>query len=126
MPAHYVGHPYFDELARQQLDPEFISGERSRGGEVIGILPGSRTQWMVRNLSTLVRSAAIIHRRRPSTRFLVACFRSAHQQMVNDYLRRHAPLPIETHVGRTPEIIELSHACTAVSGSVAFGGTGSV
>src|SRR5262249_40010698 len=29
-------------------------------------------------------------------------------------------LPIETHVGRTPEIIESSKACIAVSGSVAL------
>jgi lipid-A-disaccharide synthase len=27
-------------------------------------------------------------------------------------------LPIEVHVGRTPEIIHLAHACLAVSGSV--------
>jgi len=120
VPAHYVGHPYFDELPRQRLDPEFVDEQRTRGGEIIGILPGSRTQEIIRNLSTLLRSAAIVHRQRPQTRFLVACFRSAHQQMVDDYLRRHAPLPIETHVGRTPEIIELSRACTAVSGSVSL------
>jgi lipid-A-disaccharide synthase len=120
VPAHYVGHPYFDELPRQRLDPDFADEQRTRGGEIVGILPGSRTQEIVRNLSTLMRSAAIIHRRRPEARFLVACFRSHHQQMVNEYLGRHPPLPIETHVGRTPEIIELSRACTAVSGSVSL------
>jgi lipid-A-disaccharide synthase len=118
--AHYVGHPYFDELPRQRLDPDFVGEQRSRGSEIVGILPGSRTQEIIRNLSTLVRSAAIIHRRRPQTRFLVACFRSAHQEMVDAYLRKHTPLPIETHIGRTPEIIELSRACTAVSGSVSL------
>jgi lipid-A-disaccharide synthase len=118
--AHYVGHPYFDELPRQRLDPDFVDEQRARGGEIVGILPGSRTQEIIRNLSTLVRSAAIIHSRRPQTRFLVACFRSAHQEMVDTYLSRHAPLPVETHVSRTPEIIELSRACTAVSGSVSL------
>jgi lipid-A-disaccharide synthase len=118
--AHYVGHPYFDELPGQRLDPDFIDDERARGGEIVGILPGSRTQEIIRNLSTLVRSAAIIHQRRPQTRFLVACFRAAHQEMIDTYLRKHAPLPIETRVGRTPEIIELARACTAVSGSVSL------
>jgi lipid-A-disaccharide synthase len=118
--ARYVGHPFFDELPRQQLDAEFLQAQRAGAAPIIGLLPGSRTQELHRNLSTLIRSATAIHRARPDTRFLVACFRAAHQRMVDDYLRRHAPFPIETHVGRTPEIIELSRACVAVSGSVSL------
>lgn len=118
--ARYVGHPFFDELPRQQLDADFLQRQRIGTGPIVGLLPGSRTQELHRNLSTLMRAAAAIHRARPDTRFLVACFRAAHQEMVDEYLRRHAPLPIETHVGRTPEIIELSRACVAVSGSVSL------
>jgi lipid-A-disaccharide synthase len=118
--AHFVGHPYFDELSEQRPDAAFLAKERERGGEIVGLLPGSRTQELDRNLSTLVRSAAVIHGRRPESRFLVACFRPSHENMVRTYLGRHAPLPIETHVGRTPEIIELSRACLAVSGSVSL------
>jgi lipid-A-disaccharide synthase len=117
--ARYVGHPFFDELPRQRLDAAFL-GEKRAGGPVVGILPGSRTQEVERNLSTLVRSAAAVSRARPDVRFLVACFRPAHQRMIDDYLRRHDPLPIETCVGRTPEIIAASHACVAVSGSVSL------
>jgi lipid-A-disaccharide synthase len=118
--ARYVGHPFFDELPRQHLDAEFLARHRADAAPIIGLLPGSRTQEIERNLSTLVRSAAAIHRARPDTRFLVACFRAAHQERVDDYLQRHAPLPIETCIGRTPEIIELSKACIAVSGSVSL------
>jgi lipid-A-disaccharide synthase len=67
-----------------------------------------------------MRAAAALHRARPDVRFLVASFRPHQQQMVDEYLRRHPGLPIDTHVGRTPEIIELSHACLAVSGSVSL------
>jgi lipid-A-disaccharide synthase len=67
-----------------------------------------------------VRSAALIHHRRPGSRFLVACFRPAHQEMVDAYCRKHPALAIQTHVGRTPEIIELARACIAVSGSVSL------
>jgi lipid-A-disaccharide synthase len=116
--AHYVGHPFFDELPRQRLDPGFLAQQRTDGQAIVGLLPGSRTQEVERNLSTLVRAAATIHRGRPHTRFLVACFREAHRELVDQYLRRHAALPITTCVGRTPEIIELSQACIAVSGSV--------
>src|SRR5581483_6733370 len=44
VPTHYVGHPYFDELARQQPDPAFLAAERWKGGRVVALLPGSRNQ----------------------------------------------------------------------------------
>jgi len=118
--AEYVGHPFFDELPSQRLDSSFIEMQKDGDATIVAILPGSRTQELERNLATQIRTARHIHQARPDTRFLVACFRSAHQQMVADYLRRHPDLPIETHVGRTPEIITLAHACVTVSGSVAL------
>lgn len=116
--AHYLGHPYFDELPQQKLDAEFMGEQRSQPGPIIGLLPGSRNQEVGHNLSSLVRAARLIHDSRPDARFLVACFREAHRQRVQEYLRNHGPLPAQVHVGRTPEIIELSQACMAVSGSV--------
>ncbi|MBI3409983.1 MAG: lipid-A-disaccharide synthase [Planctomycetes bacterium] len=116
--AHFVGHPFFDEVPQQRLDAAFLEAQRTRPGIVIGILPGSRTQEIQKNFSTQYRAARRIHKLRPDTRFLVACFRTEHQQTIDDYLRRHPGVPIETHAGRTPEIIELSKACMAVSGSV--------
>lgn len=118
--AQYVGHPFFDELPHQRLDDAFLRGQRLQGGPVIGLLPGSRTGEVEKNLPTLVRAAQAIHRKRPGVRFLVACYRPAHQKMVDDYLRRHPTPAVQTHVGRTPEIIELSHSIIAVSGSVSL------
>jgi lipid-A-disaccharide synthase len=120
VPARYVGHPFFDELPRQCLDQGFLSAQRERGQTIVGILPGSRTQEISHNLASQIRAARAIAQAQPSTRFLVACFRSAHQHLVDEYLRRHPGLTIETHVGHTPEIIELSKACLSVSGSVAL------
>ncbi len=118
VPAHYVGHPYFDELPRQRLDPAFLAQHQE--GTVVGLLPGSRTQEVEANLPTLVQAAARIHQARPDTRFLVACFKAAHQAMVDAYLGRHPGIPITTHVARTPEIITRSRVCLAVSGSVSL------
>jgi lipid-A-disaccharide synthase len=116
--AHYLGHPYFDELPRQQLDWEFVQDQRARAGRVVGLLPGSRTQEIKHNLSTLMRAAAFIHAELPNSRFLVACYRDAHYAAVARYLADH-PLPfVEPWLGRTPEIVHLSEACIAVSGSV--------
>jgi lipid-A-disaccharide synthase len=117
VPATYVGHPYFDELARQRLDPEFLAKQRADARPVVGLLPGSRTQEVERNLSTLLGAAAAIHAARPDVRFLVGCFKEVHRQRA-EVARRGQQLPLEVCVGRTPEIIHLAQACIAVSGSV--------
>lgn len=114
--AHYVGHPYFDELPRQQLDAAFLARQQAQGGTLLGLLPGSRTQEVEHNLPTLLRAAAHIHAARPETRFLVACFKPAHACYVE---ARVGGLPfVEVCTQRTPEIIHLAQACVAVSGSV--------
>jgi lipid-A-disaccharide synthase len=115
--AHYVGHPYFDELAQQGLDRKFVKDQRARPGTVVGLLPGSRNQEVDRNLDLLVDAAQYIHAARPDVRFLVASFNAVQQRMVSERLRS-CPLPLEVCVGHTPQIIQLSHSCIAVSGSV--------
>src|SRR5687768_13241398 len=85
--AQYVGHPYFDELAKQQLDAVFVAAQQARGPDCVALLPGSRDQELKRNLSTLVRAAVTIHQARPDTRFLVACFKEEQRRRVDAYLR---------------------------------------
>jgi lipid-A-disaccharide synthase len=118
--AHYIGHPYFDELPRQRLDATFLAAQRDRSEEIIALLPGSRAQEITRNLSTLVRAAMQVRASRHDVRFLVACFNASHRQKVEEYVRGRGLPYIETYVGRTPEIIHLAHSCIAVSGSVAL------
>jgi lipid-A-disaccharide synthase len=115
--AHYLGHPYFDELTQQQLNAAFVEAEQERPGTVIGLLPGSRNQELEQNLTTLLGAARIIHAARPETRFLVACYREEHRRHVEQLVRGLAA-PIEAHTGRTAEIIHLAKATVAVSGSV--------
>jgi lipid-A-disaccharide synthase len=113
--AHYVGHPYFDELPAQQLDAEFLS--RHSQNPVVALLPGSRNQEVNRNLPMLIESAQLIHKARPDARFLVANYKQSQQQHTDAHVQG-CGLPIETHVGRTSEIIHVARACIAVSGSV--------
>jgi lipid-A-disaccharide synthase len=118
--AEYVGHPFFDDLPGQKVDPGFLDGQRRQGGTVIGILPGSRTQEVQRNFPTQLRSAQIIHQAHPDTRFMVACFKESQQKMADEMLRAYPQLPMQTFVHRTPEIIEASKLCLSVSGSVSL------
>lgn len=115
--AHYVGHPYFDELAEQQLDVAFVEKHQQLPGPIVGLLPGSRNQEIEKNFSTLVDAAKRIHQARPDVRFFWACLRPSQRENVLDRLCGHA-LPAEVYDGRTAEIIHLSRVCLAVSGSV--------
>jgi lipid-A-disaccharide synthase len=117
--AQYIGHPYFDELRGQRLDGAFVARQRSRPGEIVALLPGSRNQELYHNFASLLRAAALIHDSRPDVRFLVACFRESHRRQVEERLQGLG-LPMEAHTGRTPEIIHLAHSCLSVSGSVSL------
>jgi lipid-A-disaccharide synthase len=115
--ARYLGHPYFDELPRQQLDAAFVADQGRRPGTVVGLLPGSRRQEVEQNLTTLLGAARHVHAARPDTRFLVACYKPEHKSHAEGRLRGLG-LPVEVHAGRTAEVIHLSKAVVAVSGSV--------
>jgi lipid-A-disaccharide synthase len=117
IPARYIGHPYFDELREQRLDPHFLAAQRARPEPIVALLPGSRNQELEFNLASLLRAAQTIHAQRPDVRFLAACLKPRHQQQVAE-AARPLHLPLEVHAGRTPEIIQLAHSCVAVSGSV--------
>jgi lipid-A-disaccharide synthase len=119
VPSTYVGHPYFDELAAQKLDDAFLDAERRRGGRIVGILPGSRNQEVTMNVREMLRAARIVHRKIPTTRFLVAAF-NEHQAEIARAAVARAGVHADVHVGRTPEIIELAECCIAVSGSVSL------
>ena len=85
----------------------------------MALLPGSRTQEVELNGPVLVNAAKRIHAARPEVRFLVAAFKPKHAGMVRQFVGG-SNLPIDIHVGKTPEIIELAKVCGAVSGSVSL------
>jgi lipid-A-disaccharide synthase len=117
--THYIGHPYFDDLAQQRLDESFLAAQQQRGGTIITLLPGSRNQEVLANAPLMLAVAERIHAAEPSCRFAVAAFNTPQASMIRQLLTG-AGLPIEVHVGRTPELIELAHCCLAVSGSVSL------
>jgi lipid-A-disaccharide synthase len=117
--SQLVGHPYFDELAAQRLDGDFLAGQRRKPGTVVGILPGSRKHELHYNVPSLLRAARIVHAKRPDVRFLVACLKPHQAELVRAQAK-DAGVPIEVHHGRTPEVIHLAHSCMAVSGSVSL------
>jgi lipid-A-disaccharide synthase len=117
--AIFVGHPYFDELAERPLDIGFVEAQRVRGGPVVAILPGSRTQEVMRNFPIMLRAAVKLVARRPDARFVVACLHDRHRAMVERlFAEAGVIVPIEFFSARTPELIRLADVAWAVSGSV--------
>ncbi|MDH3716686.1 MAG: lipid-A-disaccharide synthase [Planctomycetota bacterium] len=117
--ATFVGHPYFDEMRQTSLDWSFLDQQRQYGGRLITILPGSRTQEVVKNLPSFLSAARRVHDAVPDVRFAVASF-SPRQAAMARHLVDKSNLPVEVHQGRTPELIHLAHSCLACSGSVSL------
>lgn len=121
--AQFVGHPFFDEVAERRLDEDALRemADRGRNRRTVGVLPGSRRHELLHNFSLQIDIMRRLSHDLPETRFLVACYKQSHLQYCREQLNRHAPeLPVELHVGRTSEIIELAEVCLMVSGSVSL------
>jgi lipid-A-disaccharide synthase len=115
--AAYVGHPFFDEVAGRRVDDAFVrsmsglgeagdgvewssgrGGQRERRrGPLVALLPGSRRKEVVENFGMMLAAARRLHEKLPGVRFVVACFKEEHR-----------------------EIIRACDACLAVSGSVSL------
>ena len=72
--ATYVGHPYFDQLATQTYDEQFLAGLRTESPSLLTLLPGSRDQEVEQNLPILLNTAAVIKDSVPDVRIVIACF----------------------------------------------------
>lgn len=118
--ASYVGHPYFDELADRPLDADFLHDQTARGGPLVAILPGSRTQELKRNFPAMLRAARRVSEARPDARFVVACLHEKHRALALEMIRDSgiAPGDLEVHAGKTAELIRVADVAWAVSGSV--------
>jgi lipid-A-disaccharide synthase len=123
--VEYVGHPFFDEVAQHQLDQAFVQRcHYSLDGapvRTVAILPGSRTQEVQRNFPVMLRVMRELCDWHTDLRFRVACYRESQREFCRGLLiGEFASLPIDLHVGRTPEIIAAAECCLMTSGSVSL------
>ncbi len=124
--AVFVGHPYFDEIARQKIDTELLARLQQDDTPLVTLLPGSRNQEVTKNLPTLIKAAQHIAKERPKVRFAIAAFNDRHQRQSQQVLAEltdsdsDSKLKIEVYSQSTPELIQASHSCIACSGSVSL------
>ncbi len=117
--ATLVGHPFFDEAPDHQPDKLLFATHQLRSGPLVTLLPGSRNQEVEANLPHLLQAGRLIQGRVRNVRLAVAALKEDHAQQARQ-LARQMRMDVEVRVGKTSELIELSHSCLAVSGSVSL------
>ena len=120
VPVAEVSHPFFDEVARHEVDEAQVEAIR-RSGRPLAILPGSRNSELKNNFSMQLSVARRLYARHPDLHFHVAAYKPAHEAFCRDAIAREAAaLPMTVHRGCTSEVIEAADAVVAVSGSVSL------
>jgi lipid-A-disaccharide synthase len=129
MASTLVGHPFFDELrAAAEGAPAALAGADSVDAQaprpLVLLLPGSRTQEIEANLTTILRAAASTSLRVPRARFIVATLHERHADRVRAELRALGPavadLDLEVVSGRARSLMRSADCAIAVSGSVSL------
>ncbi|MFN9372342.1 MAG: lipid-A-disaccharide synthase [Planctomycetaceae bacterium] len=121
--ARLIGHPFFDEVVQRKLDDQFLAEQRAVGAgrPVVAILPGSRTQEVRANFPVQLEVMERLHRQFPDARFLIASYKDRQRELCEQILTgRGTNLPLEFHVGKVAEILQLGQVCLMVSGSVSL------
>lgn len=118
--ATYVGHPFYDENLGHTPDHDFCRDFRSTSSNrTLLLLPGSRDSEVTMNWEMLRDAARHIQSRFRDVRVVVGCFREKHRRQLLEHPEA-IPGEFEYFVQRTPELMSLSQACIACSGSVSL------
>lgn len=94
--ARYVGHPLIDRLARVEAD---LGARSPDAANLIGLLPGSRTQEWRRLLPVFSRVFLALKNRRPELHARVACASEAFLPEMKDRVRAaglEAPVEVDS------------------------------
>ncbi len=104
----YVGHPLLDHIDSAPVGGVF--GE----GLIIGVLPGSREQEILRIMPAMVETARRIRDRFPEARFVAPCVDAAREAQIK---AAAGDFPVETRAGGTYELLSAARFCMVASGT---------
>jgi lipid-A-disaccharide synthase len=124
VPARYVGHPLADDnpLKVDQGAARVALGLPVEG-EVMAILPGSRTGEVESLAGTFLQAAWRCHQARPGLRFLAPLVNTKLREMFQASLEREAPgLPITLVDGRSREVLAAADVALTASGTATLEG----
>jgi len=114
--ATYVGHPLFDHLRREAVDPQKVKATRDGGHPVIALLPGSRKHVAREVFPGQLEVARRIEQAYPSATFGVSVANAQVGGVIADELAR-TPLTVTQHAGRHTELIAAADLVLVASGT---------
>lgn len=117
-PAHYVGHPFFDESSTDSHGPNECH-PLNRDERLLVLLPGSRRAEVECNAACFLRAAALARNADTRIRVVAACYNEPQAAIVREQSTR-LRIPVEVFVSQTRDLIRAARACIACSGSVSL------
>ncbi len=118
--CRYVGHPVLDYMAPAVMESatreKYLESTGARGKTIVGLLPGSRSQEIRHTFPIICDAAAILRQRIPDILFLVAATTEEHVPELKSILAARN-LDAAVRLGETPQIMQVSNLCLAVSGT---------
>ncbi len=115
IPVKYVGHPLFDELAKES---GVWSLESRVETSLIALLPGSRIQEIKKLLPLFLKAGKEILKNMPSAKFIVSCSDEAHKGLIEGLINQAPTLPCKIIVGNISGVIKASTLCITSSGTI--------
>jgi lipid-A-disaccharide synthase len=122
--ARYVGHPLADEIPlRVDRSAARLALGIPVDGQLIAILPGSRTGEVESLAQPFVQAALRCHRERPALRFATPLVNARLRRIFEAVLAREAPdLPITLVDGRSREVMAAADVVLTASGTATLEG----
>lgn len=117
MPCTFVGHPLLDAVAphydRAGLRERF---QLKTGGQVVALLPGSRSREVQSLLPTLLEAAARLARERPGRQFILAQASTISDHLLQPILQQSA-VPVTVVKEQASEVMAVSDLVLVASGT---------
>lgn len=115
--ATFVGHPLLDRYAARGEDPP--QRPATDPPIVVGLLPGSRTGEISRNLPVMLAAASLLNNRFDGIRFLVSLAPSIDRQWVQNFVAPYQnTCDIRLEAGKVGDVLDRCRLAVAVSGTI--------
>lgn len=115
--ANWFGHPLIG-TAKASADSDTIRKNfEVTGDQIIGILPGSRTQEIDYILPEVLDAADLIYKKYPKAEFLLPLATSIEEAHVKSYISQHPDLPIKVVNTKAYDVMAIADLCIVTSGT---------
>ena len=116
VPVTFVGHPLLD-ASLPAVNPVLTTGSKDQ--TVIGLVPGSRENEIIRHLPVMLDTVEILKKRLKHVRFIISHAPSVERQRIQDVLDGHRlRAEIEVVSDGVEKVFERSDVIVAASGTV--------